>query len=49
MKNKTTYNFNGGWTSGEARRQIGIKNTQKTHRSRKTYRRTEKHKHSPMV
>ena len=44
MKEKTTYNFNGGWTAGEAKRQIGIKNTEKTHRSKKEYSRKDKHK-----
>lgn len=44
MKNRNTYDFNGGWTSGEARRQIGIKNTEKTHRSKKEYCRKLKHK-----
>ena len=45
MKTNTkTYNFNGGWTSGEASRHIGIKNTQQTHASKKEYNRKLKHK-----
>lgn len=43
-KNKRTYNFNGGWTTGEANQQIGIKNTEQVHRSKKKYTRKQKHK-----
>jgi hypothetical protein len=40
MKNKTTYDINNAkWSKGESLRQIGIKNTQKTFVSRKTYNR----------
>jgi 1,4-dihydroxy-2-naphthoyl-CoA synthase len=45
-KIKRTYDFNGGWTSGEASRQVGMKNTQQTHRSKKEYSRKSKHKSS---
>ena len=48
MGKKKTYqdklDFNGGWTAGEASQHIGKKTTQKTHRSKKTYSRKEKHK-----
>jgi hypothetical protein len=43
-RNKITYDFNGGWTAGEANRQIGMKNTQKVIRSKKEYTRKEKYK-----
>ena len=43
-RNKITYDFNGGWTSGEANRQVGMKNTQKVIRSKKEYTRKEKYK-----
>ena len=43
MKKKITYNFNGGWTSGEAHRQVGIKKTEKVHKSKKVYSRKDKH------
>lgn len=43
-KEKVIYNFNGGWTSGEARRQIGIKNTEKVFKPKKDYSRKVKHK-----
>lgn len=44
MKKEVTYNFNGGWSVGEMKRQIGRKNAQKTHRSKKEYNRKQKFK-----
>lgn len=44
MKNKITYNFNGGWTSGEAHRHVGIRKTEKVHTSKKAYNRKDKHR-----
>jgi hypothetical protein len=36
-KDKKVLDFNGGWTVGEANRQIGIKNTEKVIQSKKKY------------
>lgn len=36
-KEKKVLDFNGGWTAGEANRQIGIKNTEKVIESKKKY------------
>ena len=36
--------FNGAWSVGEASHHIGKKTTEKTHKSKKTYSRKEKHK-----
>jgi hypothetical protein len=36
-KSKKKLDFNGGWTSGEANRQIGIKHTEKVVESKKKY------------
>lgn len=45
-RNKKRYEFNGGWSKGEANHQIGMKNTEKVHRSKKAYTRKVKHKSS---
>lgn len=44
MEKKVTYKFNGGWSAGEANRQIGIKNTEKVVKSKKVYSRKEKYR-----
>jgi hypothetical protein len=44
MKTKNTYNFNEGWSVGEMKRQIGIKNTEKVIPSKKIYSRKTKFK-----
>jgi hypothetical protein len=43
-KNKKQYDFNGGWSAGEATLQIGMKNTERVHRSKKSYSRKVKYK-----
>lgn len=45
-RNKKRYDFNGGWSAGEATRQIGMKNTERVHRSKKMYSRKVKYKTS---
>jgi hypothetical protein len=44
MKTKNTYNFNGGWSVGEMKRQITIKNAEKVIPSKKVYSRKDKFK-----
>lgn len=45
-KNNKTYNFNGGWSKGDANHHIGRKNKTKVHTDSKKYTRKQKHKSS---